>query len=345
MSNEVAEGIYFGMPEDVYHAAAGLSNSGIKHLSVSPLNYWHVNLNPDYVREETSFQRIGKALHCRLLEPERFASSYAKDICKDDYPDVLDTIDDLKAYCQDNELPVTAKRKQDLIDRIKEAGLEPLIWDEVKAAHAAEIAGKVVLKAAEHDLIESAAKVAEADKCVSGLLKGGMAEVSFFVRDPETCVMLKARMDYVKRHLIVDLKSFSNARGKAAKRAMFDALYYEGYYIQAVFYSKVRELARNLPVFGDFDKEWLADFRTGANGFGIVFIESDAPFDMAAVELVRSEAEGAQQNVYWYAGEIKIRESIELYAECRAKYGDKEWREPVEPVVLNDTDLPQLMFA
>lgn len=344
-NEEIAEGIYFDMPEAEYHAAEGLSNSGIKHLMVSPLNYWHQNLNPEYVREETMPQRIGKAMHCRLLEPERFAMAYEKDLSRNDYPDALDTMDDLKAFCQNNGLPVTAKRKQVLIDRIQEAGLDADIWDDIKASHAKEIAGKVVLRAAEYGLIESAAKVAEADPCISSLLRGGKPEVSFFVRDPETGVMLKARMDYLKCNLIIDLKTFSNTRGKAANRAMYDALYYEGYYIQAVFYSKVRELARNLPSFGDVDKEWLDNFRNGATGFGIVFIESAPPFDMAAVELQRSEAEGADMNIYWSAGEMRITDAIERYAECRKKYGDKQWRDPVEPVVLSDQDLPQLMFA
>ena len=42
----IEPGIYFDLPDHLYHAAEGLSCSGIKHLTVSRLNYWHKNLDP-----------------------------------------------------------------------------------------------------------------------------------------------------------------------------------------------------------------------------------------------------------------------------------------------------------
>src|SRR4051812_45092153 len=124
-------GIYFEMPEDVYHAARALSCSGIKHLAVSGLNYWHKNINPDREEdEETKARRFGKAVHCYALERERFDRSFAKRLSAEDHPGALVTTDDLKAFLEASGLPKSGKRKQDLIDRIKASGLPAVIWDE-----------------------------------------------------------------------------------------------------------------------------------------------------------------------------------------------------------------------
>ena len=58
-----APGIFFDLPEADYHAARALSCSGIKHLTVSDLNYWHRNLNPDRGPEgDTPARRFGRAV-------------------------------------------------------------------------------------------------------------------------------------------------------------------------------------------------------------------------------------------------------------------------------------------
>ena len=54
-------GIYFDLDEQLYHDAEGLSCSGIKHLTVSKLNYWHKNLNPNREPEEDTGARGGSA--------------------------------------------------------------------------------------------------------------------------------------------------------------------------------------------------------------------------------------------------------------------------------------------
>src|SRR4051794_14699605 len=108
-------GIYFGMPESEYHAARALSCSGIKQLSVSPLNYWHNNLSLDREPPEESYpQRFGKAVHCRLLEPDSFRDRFAVELSKDDHSAALVTVDDLKVFLSANGLPTSAKKKQEL---------------------------------------------------------------------------------------------------------------------------------------------------------------------------------------------------------------------------------------
>lgn len=355
MAKEVIEeGIYFDLPEAVYHNAEGLSCSGMKQLAISPLNYWHKNYNHTKEQEEESYpMRFGKAVHCRLLEPERFAREYTTELCKEDYVEVLDTMDDMKGFLTLHGLPTTAKKKQELIDRILESGHSAVIWGQEKARFESENEGKIILSKQEMARIEALAATALNDPFVASVVIGGMPEVSFFVRDPETGVMLKARMDYVRVAATIDVKTFSNSRGKPIDRAVFDAINYESYHLQCVSYHRVRELARqrlasgDIQTFGNVSEAWLKGFiENDKHGFGFLFIESDAPFEMRLVYLKPTESAGGQPNIYWLNAENRMQELTLKYANCLARYGtDQQWREQCKPYVLLDADLPQMMFS
>lgn len=349
----IEPGIYFDLDEETYHAAEGLSCSGIKHLTVSRLNYWHRNLNPDREPEEdTGARRFGKAVHSFALEPDRFGRAFAMKLSPDDFPGALVTADDMKVFLEANGLPKTGKKKSDLVDRIVTSGLPAIIWDHELEKHATEHAGKTFLGKDESKRIEGAAAVLAEDPYVRAALSGGMPEVSFFVRDPETGIMLKSRMDYVRPRSTVDIKTFSNSRGKPVEKAIFEAIYYEGYHLQCVFYNQVRELARQqlgtgeIRTHGDVGEQWLKEFtETEGHGFVLVFIESVAPFDLRMVLMKEAEAAGADLNVYWSSAHMRIYDMKNLYARCLAEYGDKPWRDHPPPHQLEDTDLPMLMFS
>jgi PDDEXK-like domain of unknown function (DUF3799) len=349
----IEPGIYVGLDEDIYHAADGLSFSGMKALSISPLNYWHHNLNPDYEREKEGFAlRFGKAAHCLALEPDWFNRRYALQLTPKDRPGALVSADDMKAFLEKNGLPKSAKRKQDLIDRIKGSGLEVPIWDHEIEEYAQLHAGKTLLGEDESARLGKAASILRDDQAARAILTGGIPEVSFFVRDPETGVMLKARMDYVKPKATIDLKTFSNSRGKPTDKVVFDAIYYERYHLQCVFYTKVRELTRKLleageiAVHGDFSEEWLKGFTCNKeHGFGFVFLESSEPFDLRVVQMRVSERAGGDMNVYWLSAMMAMDDLTALYTECKAKYGDGPWRDTVTLHVLADSDIPQLAFS
>ncbi|MHC5536685.1 PD-(D/E)XK nuclease-like domain-containing protein [Singulisphaera rosea] len=349
---QIEPGIYFQMPEETYHAAQGLSCSGIKHLTVSKLNYWHRNLNPAREPEDDNgARRFGKAVHSFALEPERFASSFAMKLSPEDYPGALVTMEDMKAFLEANNLPKSGKKKSDLAERILASGLPAMVWDQELSRHASLHAGKTFLTKEESRKIAAAAEVLAADPYASAALSGGMPEVSFFVRDPETGVMLKARMDYVRPRSTVDLKTFSNSRGKPVEKAIFEAIYYEGYHLQCVFYNQVRELARQqlsageIPTFGEVSEQWLKDFTdTPDHGFVLIFIESSEPYDLRMILLKQAEASGADLNVFWSSAELRISDMKRLYAECLEKYGNGPWRDQLPPHLLEDTDMPQLLF-
>lgn len=67
----------FDMPNEDYHASAGISNSGVSLLLDCPLKYWDTYLNPDRpAKEETAAMRFGTMLHTFLLEPDEFNERY-----------------------------------------------------------------------------------------------------------------------------------------------------------------------------------------------------------------------------------------------------------------------------
>lgn len=60
-----------GMPNEFYHAHPGISKSGLDLIHRSPAHYQY-----SAKREPTRAMEIGTAIHCAILEPERFASEY-----------------------------------------------------------------------------------------------------------------------------------------------------------------------------------------------------------------------------------------------------------------------------
>jgi len=71
-----AEGIYFDMPEDEYHKIPYFSRSGADEILFSAEQFWENSpMNPDRKEKETNdAMDLGSAIHCMLLEPERFKS-------------------------------------------------------------------------------------------------------------------------------------------------------------------------------------------------------------------------------------------------------------------------------
>jgi exodeoxyribonuclease VIII len=64
-------GIYHDLSNDKYHAAAGISKSGLDLIARSPYLYRHRQ-----VVEQTKAMLIGSAVHCAVLEPATFPHRY-----------------------------------------------------------------------------------------------------------------------------------------------------------------------------------------------------------------------------------------------------------------------------
>lgn len=63
-------GIYYDLSNEDYHAAPGISVSGLKAILRSPAHFKSAE------HQSTRAMEIGSAIHCAALEPERFAEMY-----------------------------------------------------------------------------------------------------------------------------------------------------------------------------------------------------------------------------------------------------------------------------
>ncbi|MBQ8692218.1 MAG: PD-(D/E)XK nuclease-like domain-containing protein [Synergistaceae bacterium] len=73
IDESIKTGIYKNISNQDYHAGAGLSSSDLKKLDRSPLHYITSKQEPHV---ETPSMKLGTAVHCAVLEPERFKLDY-----------------------------------------------------------------------------------------------------------------------------------------------------------------------------------------------------------------------------------------------------------------------------
>lgn len=117
-------GIYDDIPNADYHGGAGISNSGLAIIRRSPLHFRARQLAAND-NEPTAAQAIGTAFHALLLEPELFYKEYCLGIRQSDYPDAIDSRDQLVAMVNklnEGRLPKlsTTGTKDELVARIME---------------------------------------------------------------------------------------------------------------------------------------------------------------------------------------------------------------------------------
>jgi len=193
-------GIYSGIENEEYHKGPGLSSSDLKLLARSPLHYKTAKETP---HKETDAMRLGTAVHCAVLEPERFNQEYVA--------------------------------APDGIDRRTKAGKAQ--WAEL------ETTGKIVLSSEDAQTVQGIADSLKRHSTASKLFTGGVAEQScywnqtVYYADTSAEILCKCRPDYIKDiaggYVIVDLKTTLDAREKPFRgRAYWDL----GYHLSAAHY-------------------------------------------------------------------------------------------------------------
>lgn len=114
---ELIEGIYLGMPNDVYHALDALSSSGMKTFVESPALYERNYLSGfDRVRTVTQKRTLdaGTYGHELCLEPAGFNTRYFRDLLPSEYPDALHTVAQIDAALVKAGLPANEGKAEKL---------------------------------------------------------------------------------------------------------------------------------------------------------------------------------------------------------------------------------------
>lgn len=216
--SELGHGIHLSIPEEVYHVAEPhvASNGGLKVLAKSPAHYmaWIACAG----REETDALRLGRAVHCAMLEPARFAATYV----------VMPYLGDVKEGVRTGYRSNAAKAR--------------------RAEWEAEHGGAPALGEDEVTVVRGMVESVLAHPKARLLLEGGQSEVTCRWRDPASGVEGKSRPDHHSPDIAVcaDLKSTQDASESAFARAVGNF----GYHLQCDWY--VRGLAATADPATDF---------------------------------------------------------------------------------------------
>lgn len=194
-----AEGRYDGLDEDTYHRRWEAWNvSRLKMLDRSPAHCYYAMTHPG-AKKETDALKLGSAMHCALLEPDRF------------------------------EIEYQLEPQQPADNAAKSWRATKLYKDQVM-----ELAGYhvSVLKRQEWDGCRQLQErlLSEPSAARDLLMETYATEVSFAVTDPETGLLCKIRADALTPDTCWDLKKCESL-GRFRKQ-----VYDFGYYMSVPFY-------------------------------------------------------------------------------------------------------------
>ncbi len=351
-------GIYFGVDETRYHLDPALGSTSLKELVLDPVEFQYERLHGGEKREAFAL-KWGSAIHCRTLEgrqslKEHFPISPAVT----DHPGALVTVDHLRSYCKTLAVKPSGTKKEDYIRAIRDFDSKVPIWDEIWAKFEAENTGKTIIPREALEHIERAAQWMQRDKKLApvmedGTFTAGASEVSIFYT--ENGVRLKARIDHLLAHAVVDLKSFRPFFAEPVKPAAKKAVSRMRYDLQAAAYIRALRAAAKLYAEGKvFNCRYPAEFLDSV--FASLEIAQRDPRSSDALKWVwvMIKASGAPQPVVaeldldsmiFKTAAMQIDDAINNYRNYVAEYGlDQDWVPNNPADIWGDTDFPSYSF-
>lgn len=305
------DGIYFSMPEEVYHALPRLSVSGMQKLLVSPATFWagswlnpkkastlaatlaasasnlalsvlanlqqlHPDMpepDPEEAEESTKAQVLGKAYHAARLEPELLEERFVRALDKRDMlKGSLFTGTDMGKALEDLGEKKSGSVAEQCARLIKAGFDSSKLWHAQLLEWETERAGRTPIPAEFWDDIIADMELIRSTPEIAKLLTDGAAEVSILWTDARG-ISMKARLDYLRAAGWTDFKTFANPGGKHLEQCISDAFAFNRYHVQAAGY-----------------REAIEAIRTGA-----ITIEGEAPESgrdiIAQIQLATAEPE------------------------------------------------------
>lgn len=119
-------GVYFGMPEEQYHAIGACSTSELKRQRTSSMEVWaYSRRNPDFEERQAAHFDHGKAAHCLVLEGEaEYQRRFVVQLDPEEFADqsILFSTDEVKAaisrHRETRPVAPVGTNKQQLIDQL-----------------------------------------------------------------------------------------------------------------------------------------------------------------------------------------------------------------------------------
>ena len=251
-------------PDWKYHQAPGLSSGAIKtFVNQSPRHYqWRYVLKLAE-KKETDAMALGTAVHCCVLENDKFEKSYEAELDPESIPGLLRTVPDMKKYCDEHKLAKTGV-KQDYIARILKHNPDAPILD-VLLERQRQRKQVRILKRDTLDTVRRMRDSVHANPEAHQILSEGKPEVSVWAEHKATGQLIKCRADWLRGDgICADLKTCACASPSQFSRdcAKF------GYDLQDIHYTTT-----------------LGNAGINCNAFCFIAVESEPPYLCQVYEL------------------------------------------------------------
>ncbi|WP_454779280.1 RecE family exodeoxyribonuclease [Klebsiella michiganensis] len=266
-------GRYEGVPNEVYHAANGISSTQIKDARIS-LMYFHArHVAKTIARESTDALTFGSLVHALALEPEKFDEEFAV------FPGVpagaFTNTDTLKAFIRDynfdkakaDQLKLTGK-KEELQEAIRAVNPDAIFADEFEQEWNESNRDKTIISATQLAHAKTIQQALFNHPTAGKLLThpSRAVEVSYFGIDEETGLEVRVRpdleIDMGGLRIGGDLKSITV--GKIKQEALRARLHREiidrDYHLSAAMYCDVATFDQFYWIFVNKDENyhWIA---------------------------------------------------------------------------------------
>lgn len=323
----LADGVYFDLPFEAYLAEQRFSFHLGKSLLISSLTAWAEYIDPTRTDNDTHARKMGRALHCRLLEGEAvFRENFAVKIENDG--SYLEGKKELEARCIELGLPKSGNTDE-LCARIAAKDPEAKLWASVLADWMDANEEKTILTHEQWRETEMRARIVPMHPELANAFQGGLPEVSVLWTDEETGIQCKSRLDWLKVKSAVELKTFSNPSELPISKAIARTLTGRRYHMQgrmeleAIRHAKKFVTEGN--VSGDVDPEWLEAFATHPEHQLVwVFVQQGRVPEIRVRQFkqyIRGAADGSTENLLWSHGWDCYRAALATYQECLQHYG------------------------
>jgi hypothetical protein len=321
-------GIHDGMTFADYCAIEAINKSGLDVIGdESPGHFYDQNLAPDREEQrETPALRLGQAIHCAILEPQRFEREYRITPTPEQHPNALNTHESYKERCRALGIKITGNKgelRERIITEMDRQVTERLMsaeergklqfFEDIEAAFYR--GGFTAITPDDLAIVNSIKKRVAQSETLKAIMGNALKTERVIVwQDPETKVFCKGRLDCTAKGevtYLIDFKSAESAGYRKFRKASDDYRLHR----QAAFYS------------------WGWKIITG----------EDALFVFPAYEKKRPFA-----SAFFYATEKFVRAgmkenraNLNLYARCLAEqrwpcYPDE--LQPLEPMAYRDQE-------
>ena len=306
------DGIYFNLDEKQYHdmEALTLSNSSMKMILSSPLEYWwKTNLNPLYEKEDKKCMADGRSFHCLLLEGEK--------VFNERYSVVPEVIEQYSKNSGSYKNWVAMQNGKEIISR-KDYTQMKRIYDYLHY---------------DEQLFDN------------NIIAGGYPEVSI-VWTEEDGIQRKARLDYLKQNAIIDLKTYVKSKDIDVNTYVSQYFFQRKVYMQLIYYRRALLYAiknfKDSQVFGtEAQKKFFKELQQQEDVLLLVaFVNREFPQFRLRVFSKQACPD------LWNLGEKNIDLATKIYKDNLDKYGKKNiWMEEVDTnLQFSDSDFPQSFY-